>query len=542
MKLIHKHPLISLLILTCLIHGLSLFVSGVFWDGVILHSLYADANSTQLYSWLRSMGLPFDYYFTRFLWIFGYSWVCNLVGFLGIYTVAVFYYKSICLYKRMSKQLAFMSATVLIVWPGSLLTMFRAVTVYYFLYGLFFIAVYVALKLECIPHRKITYCFMRLFSLCLFWISFNLKSLLCLYLLVFIAMFILYAEQNKKKLFSFLTITKFSLSRLDFLLLPILFWLVSILFYKTSGPYAGYNKLDFSNLNQTLNLIHASFKHAILQYLWPFIVLSIILIVCGFNKWESRFALKNLKIGLFVTGFGMLAIFCCIVPYVLVGKPLIYSFIPASRCSLLIPSCVAILMIGFGSVFFITPQGALNYVGKTILTLLILWGIVFWTENYLTLNAWAAMQRAFVLKLEKNPQWAPYSLYWIKVNDFAIPPAYADYAYAGYFSSAYGGTSRFGESDASVQAMPFESYFHAFTEPSWRIHFNVSEFDPYGCQAKMTIMPGKLAGNPRSAHRIGLSYLYYRYLKPEDEQYYLDNLIRIQVKPKFSEHAKHCTA
>jgi hypothetical protein len=237
---------------------------------------------------------------------------------------------------------------------------------------------------------------------------------------------------------------------------------------------------------------------------------------------------------------GVMAMLLAIIPYVLVGKPMIYSFIPATRCQLLIPSAVALFLAGFAMIFYVDKTGSFNLIGKISVIGFILFSFMFWTNTYLKLNAWAAMQKSFIHQLKKHPEWSNYSFYWIAVKDFIIPPAYADYAWAGYFDQAYGGQSHFAESDLSRLKMRFHQYMQQFNAPNFRSQYSLAHLDVYGCQAKMIITPGSQAGNPKRPAIIGLNYFYYYFIKPDQKDYFLNHLIRVQLIPYASQYAKNC--
>lgn len=542
MILIRKHPYLSIFLCVLAVHGLSLFVTGIYWDGVITHTLYTYHNSSALYNWLDSMGIPFYYYYIKLLWFMGFGWVCNLIGFLSIFIAATFLFKSLRLYKSIRLDLALFSAFVLVIFPGSRITMFRAVSAYYFLYGLFFIGVYCSLKLETFQKKHGKYYMLRVLALVLLWNSFNLKSLLCYYLVLFVAMYFLSCSQRIESTFSIRNILKFSCYKIDFVLLPIIFWVTSLVFFKPHGAYVDYNSFVQIDKDLVLPMLWSSFFHAFVYYISPFLIVSLAIIIplICLKQFTKIASLRHLKLGLFLMGLGLLAIFLSILPYVLVGKPLIYNFLPATRCNLLIPSASAIFFTGFATLFYVDAKGKLNIIGKLVCILLLVFGFMFWTKNYLVLNAWSAMQQSFFLKLKQQPKWTNYSLYWITVQDFIIPPAYANYAWSGYFDSAYGGQSHFGESDPEQLKGSFADYIQKFYMVGFKQQYSLKNFDPYGCQAIMIIIPGPSAGNPKRPGIIGLKYLYYKYFNPVQKEEFLNNLMKVGNKFYSTRYAKHC--
>lgn len=542
MTLIRRYPYIFIFLCVFLVHGLSLLVTGVFWDGVISHTLFRYDDSAALYAWINAMGLPFYYYYIKLLWLFGYGWVCNLTAFVFIFFVATLLFKSLRLYKKISLDLALFATLIIIVFPGSRITMFRAISAYYILYALFFFGTYLALKLETVSTKSLKYYLLRLVSLAILWFSFTLKSFLCFYLVFFIALYILNCEVHNNKPFSFSNLIKFVVEKIDYLLLPFAFWLVSISFYKAHGAYAGYNSFSTVSIKSIAMLSLQSLKQAFANYITPFLVLTFgfILYIAITRRSKLTHVLQNKIMGLSLISLGSLALLLAIIPYVLVGKPLIYSFLPATRCNLLIPAAAAIFFLGFAVLFYVDRSGNFTLFGKFMCILLFISGCAFWTKNYLVINAWSAMQASFKLKLHQNPQWKHYSLYWIKVEKFMIPPAYADYAWSGYFDAVYRGKSRFAESDPDQLKIPFQQYIQQFSTIDFRQQYSLENLDPYGCQASMIIIPGKSAGNPHRPGFIGLKYLFYRYADRGNLDNFLNQLLNINFQYYPSSNAKNC--
>lgn len=84
----------------------------------------------------------------------------------------------------------------------------------------------------------------RILSLFLFLISFFTCSFLVFYSIVL--MFLAYHEREHVR--GFLSFFTTVLKYLDFIILPIVFWIIRVIFFHPLGNYVNYNKLDLSRL------------------------------------------------------------------------------------------------------------------------------------------------------------------------------------------------------------------------------------------------------------------------------------------------------
>jgi hypothetical protein len=271
-------------------HGLSLLsFNGIFFDDLWLYS-YSQETMFQ------TMRLAGDYFNNRaFLFSLLLRFdpiVIKLLSFILFFISSVLIRKCIKEYFIINNQSVDLFTVLYLILPFSL-SKFTLAAIPYLLYLNLFLLGWSLMK-----HN-------RLLSLIFFMISFNLQSLLCLYILPF---FSYYIKINKIKLFKLNNFINFSFKNVDLVISPFLFYLIKQIYFPPTGIMQDYNK-DFS--------ITGLISTPILQILDLFRNnLSIATILIGFlislliyrNFFNKNFNLKknfNPKLVFFVTFFSL---------------------------------------------------------------------------------------------------------------------------------------------------------------------------------------------------------------------------------------------
>jgi|GEM_PF-4244422 len=159
----------------------------------------------------------------------------------------------------------------------------------------------------------------RVIALGLFWLSFSVNSFLFFY---GIAMLLMYTQREER--ISFTSAYRFSLKYIDFMLLPIVFWVCKSLYMKPYGMYVGYNQISIGRLFVPKDVLK-SFGHNFVSpvlgvFSFPkqldniIAVLCVFIVIYRFKKCEKiREHAKPLVIGLML-------FFSGVIPYLAVGK------------------------------------------------------------------------------------------------------------------------------------------------------------------------------------------------------------------------------
>lgn len=219
-------------------------------------------------------------------------------------------------------------------------------------YLLFFCGLWVFTRYH--TNKKISF---RFLSLVLFTLSFPLQSLLVFYTIVFL--YVIYIEKRKIK--DLHSIFKLGLRYLDFLMLPLIFFILKNIFWKPYGLYSSYcgiNVLYMINPRYYAYSIFFTTKNAIINILsdtiFHFTIFFLLFICIVFYFYRNNLNLEKtngnnfffLILGLFLY---LLAIF----PYIAVTK-IPYLIAWDSRHLLLIP-------LGTAFIIYYGTQGVFNY-------------------------------------------------------------------------------------------------------------------------------------------------------------------------------------
>lgn len=218
--------------------------------------------------------------------------------------------------------------------------------------------------------------YFRLIILGLFFFSFIVNSLLVFYAIVLL--YILYTLYDKDTtgtgLQQLLIITKIFLKKyLDFLLLPIVFFVYKSMYMVPDGLYANYNSLSF-NLKGLVYLLCKSLYTSIIEplfvslstslWLSPLFILAFLFIFRLLKSYNIPQYTKSHALILLGLGFGIF--FIAVFPYIAVGKlPQLTGM--ESRHQLLVP-------LGFSYIIYFTIiylLQAKEHVAKIIFHLLI---------------------------------------------------------------------------------------------------------------------------------------------------------------------------
>lgn len=349
------HPvafdLFLLTVVYTLSHGLLVFNHGVFWDDWVIYNM----DHALIIDRFKQTGL---------LWI-GYLHIITLSGGVIAYRTATFVCYLLaawCLYGvlkelKTDRYSRFFLVIFFALFPVNSARTAMIIMPYSICYALFFIGFWLTSR-----YQKTHSVWFRIPALVLLFISFTTNSLLVFYLIVIL--YIMYMERPENGSFSdwLRLVPRYA----DYLLLPILFWVIKKTYMKPYGLYADYNKTSvdgFSNViigtfrvfeTSFLAVIDKSTGHHLLSRIFnkaaseglyiPFMGIAIVIFVLFLCKRyqnkldrESYETLGKLLLG----GF---AFWLAAFPYVAVGKsPQLLDW--ENRHQLLIPLGASLLLV-----------------------------------------------------------------------------------------------------------------------------------------------------------------------------------------------------
>jgi len=178
-----------------------------------------------------------------------------------------------------------------------------------------------------------------------FYISFYTNSILVFYALVLI--YIYYIKYGL--LMSLEKIKEFSIRYVDFIVLPIVFFIIKVLYYKPTGLYAGYNSVGNTSIFKIIFNLFKSFDTSLFDVIHQSMYISLpfwlVIIMILFVYKKYKFKEENLSLNdnsKYLLFFGVLMFLLAVFPYVVVSKlPKVGTF--ASRFQLLTPLGLAFI-------------------------------------------------------------------------------------------------------------------------------------------------------------------------------------------------------
>ncbi|WP_132259700.1 hypothetical protein [Paucimonas lemoignei] len=505
-------PYLLITIVVLLAHGLLVFNNGVFWDDWLVKGFLDDGNWYLLRDMTSEMGLPILAYFFGGLKLFGLSDHFKTVALLLIIFSAFCIYQAGSQTSWLSRPEALLIAIVSAVYPAFQTTVLLSTLQYLFFYFLFLFAILLSFIAEKNSTYKSHKVLLALTASLLFFLSFNLNSLL-VYYFPFLALLSLYIKEQRQ--FSWTKIITFiSVRRAHLVVLPFAYWVIKKLFFPTHGLYEKYNALDLNaysaiiRIRQTITTAaHKQTSNSLYQllelpFLWGALLVSTYVLYSRFKSTHNGFIDFGVQIAphkreskwLFV--FGLLLLVSGIFPYAMAG------IVPSTsgwntRHSLLIGLPMAVLIAAalrylcnreFKSFHnksgVIVPELISALVASSLIFAFVISSISF----YVDWQARAIKDQSVREQLSQQIHLKPFSIYWIK-DDFLVggDTYYNFYEWSSMFKKIWGGQSRI--------AMQLEylgrPISHKLPPPKvFSNRYNLAEFNPKGRQICLNIRPG----------------------------------------------------
>jgi len=533
---------IAIVIYALVTHGFLLLNDGVYWDGWLIYTSLVEKSWHNIHSIFFEPGAPITAYFH---WAMGYLpamiFSYKLVAFLSITLFGILVY-SICNELRLLSRIESLFIALLSVsYPAFQASIELATIPYLAYYCLFLLACFLALRSEK-AHGFPHYC-LRVGSLALWALSFTINSLLVFYY-GFLLVLILHARYSRgislKHVF-----TRFLPRRLDYVLLPLLYWVVARGFFPPHGIYSDYNQLSFSPWVMTAvynafvnNAVYAQLSNALKNLLnYPVFVLLILLGLlwaCSTPLSGSiRFLDKKVKsYALLLFGFVLLAL--AIFPYAVVDKaPSAQGW--ETRHALLVALPVAIILVAITRLALGDKTGSISRLGLFFLTILLLAFTLSSINNYLSWQARWVKDQSIMENLSTLENTENVSVFWVD-DQFQVggEETYRFYEWSSIFKSVWGDESRIGLDQRAYTPDFLTQGLRYFND-----RYNLSDFDPAGCQAILTIRRG-----PDSSSNAGMSmrYLFCKFFCKDSLAHFLHGVTDLQVEPISTPEAVSCPA
>jgi hypothetical protein len=526
---------VVIVISAVLAHGLLLLNDGVYWDGWLIYDIFLEKDWNDYYLWATEMGdLPIMSYFYWLLVkifpgvIFGYK----LVAFLSITFSALFVYM-ICNELRLTNRIENLFIALLsLSYPAYQVSVELCVNTYSVCYSLFLLACLLAVKSE--RKERISHYFLRLCSLALFILSFRVNSLLVFYFGFFFIL-VFYIRRSWRFFSVRDAFAKIIPRRIDYLILPFLYWVIKKVCFPSHGGYSGYNQPGGFDLLQIIYNFIMFLKNAVYAQLNGALVnlinMPVLLLLCLFATYyiyltyslDDKVFFKQKLRPYSLLFFGFLLLTLGIFPYVAVGKvPLISGW--RTRHALLIALPMAIIIVSFGRLFFSNKKGSISKIGFSFFVILLLAFSLSSITYYISWQARWIKDRSVMTNLSALNMKGDISIFWIK-DQFPVGGEnyYRFYEWSTMFKTVWGDESYIGLDQKKYSAVSLAGYQRFFNK-----RYNLSDFDPDGRQATLTIHRGVLQ---YSDLELSIRYLYYKWLRKTGLTKYLSMVTDIEIQP-----------
>ena len=334
-------------------------------------------------------------------------------------------------------------------------------------YFYFFLAFYLFIKF--IETKSIIF---RITSLISFFLSFFVQSFLFFYVIIFIYYFYKDKSVLKKLKIIFTNITKLA----DFVMLPIIFWIINKIYFKPSGLYESYNK--FKSLKKIIKYLMQSIDNTFIPVVLNsiknfniFYFLILILVFVIMKKIKIKKIVLPQKQIFYLVIVGIILMFCAVFPYLAVGKkPLNTDW--ATRHQLLIPLGFSFFFYYFLLLIFRILKIKDCYFVSVVLIIILL----FISENlssYINFQKDWYKQDSIIQNIKSNELVKNNTTFLVKdglLNMNANNRKYRFYEYSGMFKKAFNDENRFAIYEYQYQGN-LERYKAYFNE-----HYNLSNY------------------------------------------------------------------
>ena len=565
LRRLNDHHIIILVGASLVVHGLLLLNDGVYYDGWGRYIHLVDKDWTNFNLWAtESGGPPITIYLH---WVMGYlpSFVfCyKLVSFLSITFSAILVYLICNELRVLSRTERLFIALLSLSYPAFQLSVDLIMMPYLLRYCLFLLACFMALRLD--KTNGFRQYFLRVGSLALFVLSFATESFLVFYF-GFLLVLILHARRERnippKHVF-----TRFLPHRMDYVLLPILYWVVDRVFFPSHGFYATYNAISFapsrivSVYNASINnAVYAQIKgsleilldHRLLALLVVFAVIALLWIRSTFRGGSIRSADKKWD-SYAVLLFGIVLLVLAIFPYAAVGSEArVHGY--GTRHALLVGLPMAIILVSATRLLFSRNTRYISQCSLFLLMILLLAFTLSSVTNYMSWQARWVKDRSVMVNLAELEGAEGISVFWVHDEyqgeyNYGGQPIYLSYEWTRMFKVVWGDESRIGMED--VHQSRLFLYYLAWGERSkYKERLSLSDFDPKGCQAELTIRPGPNAlGDAELSRlnpyynpaRLSAIYLYHKLFSSEDRlTEFLHGVTSLELQPRSAPFAVNC--
>ncbi|NPV85826.1 MAG: hypothetical protein HPY45_07435 [Anaerolineae bacterium] len=526
---------------TTLTHGLLLINDGIYWDGWIIHSFLAEKDWGALYHLYDQYGSPWQaWQHWSMLILPSFKITYRLVEFGGLVVFALVLFAILNETKIVSPLERFWITLLTISYPAFQILVSQVTATNLGLSNpLLLLAVLAALRAEKFVGKA--HIGWRILALLLFVFCFMGMDYYLAFYFGFLLFLVLYARwQHNMSLKGLLT---YVVHRLDYVLLPFVYWFLRRSLFPQQGDYATHYKIGVGSAS--FFAAYLGFAQFILNQLgdWLTRLLSapafwFVLMggIFAWLYWLFQSSQKHNPVSATVRPysillFGMALLVLAIFPFAAaegrVPKLLSYDI----RHAILLPLPLALILVGGMRLIFPTKSDRpLSIIAAIVLTITLLGMTHATITDYLQWQARWAKDRAVITYLDTLPAAQKYTLFWVRDEFLAEEDYYRFYEWAGMFKVVWGNEKRAGMNETQLVGA-FQNDIGkalAYLRPFATHAYLLADWDPAGCQARLIVRRADWTGSDVA---IAGRYFYYKYLLPDKMNDYLSRLVSVQVEP-----------
>jgi hypothetical protein len=538
---------IDLAIITAIalvVHGLLLLDTGIYFDDWVIYTYVVEKDWLLLQSMVRDRGIApveqhywwmfrdlpvFAFKFAVFAMIVAQAWLATLLG-----RTATF----------LSRQESLLVAFVVVCYSGFQTWVLFCTSHYVFFYVLFLIGALLAFSAE--GHQGWRHWGRRLLALALFATSYGLNSLLALTILLW-GLLLLYVKKLHGLTWARLMATYLP-GRLDYVIVPVVYWIAVRRFIPVQGLLEGYNQFLTSplaiatGLQQFVsNAVVMPLRNGLLLLAThPIVIGAALLIAISLWRLGKRSAELHPTGAVRVVAIGVLWMASAMFAYAVVGKPAAAAGW-GTRHALLMAFPLGVTMVGLGRIVS-SHASHLSFAGVAAVVVLASGMALSTISIHVELQARAVKDRSVMQQLVAMPLARESSVFW--VHDMLPQPfgeSYRFFEWTGMFERAFGDQRRIGLDRQVYQGQTFLTTGRHFFIARYRL----KDFDPAGCQVDMRITWGNLTewglGSPPAPWRLVARYQWLRWFGGHDRlTRFLNEVTQVTLQPHALPEARHC--
>ncbi len=340
----------------------------------------------------------------------------------------------------------------------------------------------------------------RIVALVLFFLSFNTNSLLLFFALPMLDLFYRGGAFRSPKNF-FLIISR----KLDFILIPLIYWYIKTVYYVPYGLYNGYNSSQAFSFSKLSNSYHAQWTDFYNNFIYQggylagtgtYLILSLstlcaIILNSKYNKNETNNLFSNISLVL----IGVLAFVFASIPYGLLGHNA--SFLDwTSRHQLLLPLGLSFIVVGF---FGLLGNRTRIFIFSFVAAL----SIVVNVKNYIDLYTDWEKQKQLVALFKVEPRLKNAGLIGFEdsaASFNAIGRVYRDYEWTGLLKLAFGDELRYGTNRSAFESIRKMDQ----NNPGFTAYYNAADYKNDGVRESIFV---KIINKEAEERAISIGFL-----------------------------------